>query len=67
MNSRPTLCATSSTRYQSDMGKLLYLVKWLQPEIMSSIQELTQFMTEVFPNCVKGMEQVMQHVMCTPE
>ena len=24
-------------------------------------------MTEAFPNCLKGMEQVMQHVLCMPE
>ena len=25
-----------------------------------------QFMTEVFPNCMKGMEQVMPHMLCMP-
>ena len=24
------------------------------------------FMTEAYPNCMKGMEHVMQHVLCTP-
>ena len=56
MNSGPKLCAAAQTRYQSGVGKLLYLVKWLQPEIADSIWELTRFMTEAFLNCVRGME-----------
>ena len=34
---------------------------------MNSILELMHFLTEVYPNCVKGMEHVMQHVLCTPK
>ena len=41
--------------------------KWLQPEIMNSVWELMQFMTEVFLNCMKGMQQVMHHVLCMPK
>ena len=36
-------------------------------EIVNSICELTQFMTEAFPNHVIAMEQVIQHVLCIPE
>ena len=47
--------------------KLLYLVKWSQLEIANSIQELMHFMTEANPNYMKGVEQVIQHVLCTPK
>ena len=33
---------------------------------MNSIQELTHFMT-AYPNCMKGMECEMQHVLCMPK
>ena len=60
-NSRPKLCGAVQTRYCSGIGKLLYLVRWLQLEIMNSIWELTQFMTEAYLNCVKGMEHNATH------
>ena len=66
MNSGPKLCSTVQTRYCSGMGKLLYLVKWSQLEIMNSIQELTHFITQAYPNCIRGMECVMQHIHCMP-
>ena len=55
------------TRYHSGVGKLLYLVEWLHPEIANSVCELTQFMTKAFPASVKGMECIMQHVLTYPE
>ena len=58
---------TAQTRHRSDSGKLLYLVKWSQLEIMKSIQELKHFMTVPYPNCEKGMERVMQHVLSMPK
>ena len=50
MSSGPKLCGAVQMRYCSDMGKLLYLVKWSQLEIANSIQELMCFMTEAYPN-----------------
>ena len=67
MNSGPKLCGATQMRYRSGVGKLLYLIKWSQPEITNSIWELTCFMTEAYPNCMKGMEHVMQHILCMPE
>ena len=67
MNSGPKLCEAAQTRYCSGVGKLLYLVKWSQLEILNSNQELMHFMTEAYPNCTKGMEHVMQHVLSRPE
>ena len=34
---------------------------------MNSIQELMCSMTEAYPNCIKGMECVMQDIVCTPK
>ena len=36
-------------------------------EIANSVHELTRFMTEAFPACVKGMEHTMQHILAHPE
>ena len=54
-------------KYHSGVGKLLYLVKWSQQEIVNSIWDLACFMTKAYPNHMKGMEHVMQHVLCMPE
>ena len=40
MNSGPELCHIVQMRHCSGVGKLLYLVKWLQPEIANRIGEL---------------------------
>ena len=61
------LCAEAQTRYCSGIGKLLCLEKWLWPETANTVCELTRFMMEAFPACLKGMEHVMQHVLAHPE
>ena len=67
MESGQPLSPEQQTKYRSGVGKLLfYLTKWSQPEIMNSVCELTQFMTQAYPANYKAMEQVMQHVLCTP-
>ena len=60
------LGAEAQTRYHSGVGKLLYLMKWLHPEIANSMHKLTHFMMEAFHNSEKGMERVMQHVLSFP-
>ena len=44
------------TKYHSGVSKLLYLVKWSHPEIVNSVHELTRFMTQAYPVCMKGLE-----------
>ena len=34
---------------------------------MNSVHELTRFMTRAYPANFKAMEQVMQHVLSTPD
>ena len=41
----PKLCGAEQMKYGSGIGKLLYLMKWLHPEIANSVCELTRFMT----------------------
>ena len=59
----PKLSVEEQTKYHSGVSKLLYLMKWSQPEIVNSVCELTRFMTQAYPVCMKGVEQVMQHVL----
>ena len=66
VNSGIKSSAAAQTCYCSGVGKLLYLVKWSCLEITNSVCELTHFMTEAFPNSVKCMERVMQHVLSFP-
>ena len=63
MGSGIKLCAAAQMRYHSSgVGKWLYLVKWSCPELANSVWELIWFMTEAFPNCMKGMGQC--HATC---
>ena len=59
----PKLSGEEQTKYHSGISKLLYLMKWLYPEIVNGVHELTRFMTQAYPVCMKGLEQVMQHVL----
>ena len=61
-----SLSPEKQTKYCSGVGKLLYLTKWSQPEIVNSVRELTRFMTQAYLANYKAMEQVMQHVLSTP-
>ena len=61
------LCAQLQRWYDSGVGKLLCLVKWSRPEISNSVHELTWFMIDAYPACVKGAEWAMQHVLVYPE
>ena len=42
-------------------------MKWSQLEIVNSVCELTRFVTEVFPACIKGMECIKEHGLAHPE
>ena len=67
LSSGLTFCAEAQMWYHSGVGKLLYLAKWSRPEIANSVHELTRFITDAYPACVKGMDWVMQHVLAHPE
>ena len=38
MNTGPKLCAPAQTGYQSGIGKVLYLVKWLQWKLQTAFE-----------------------------
>ena len=46
---------------------IVVFVKWSCPEIVNSVRELTWFMTEAFPNCLKSMECLMQDMLSMTE
>ena len=56
MASGQPLSPEQQTKYHSGVGKLSYLTKWSQPEIVNSVCELTQFMTRAYPANYKAME-----------
>ena len=51
----PKLSRDEQTKYHSGISKLLYLMKWSFPEIVNSVCELTRFMTQAYPVCMKGL------------
>ena len=49
------------TKYRSGTGKLLHLMKWLRPNVLNSVRELSCFMTGAMASHLKAMYQVMQY------
>jgi len=50
------LCDSEMTMYQSGVGMLLYLVKYLRPDISNAVQELSKGMKDVTPDVMKELK-----------
>lgn len=54
-------------KYLSGVGKLLYLMRWLQPEIMNLVCELSRHMSCPNQAHMKAMNRVMQYCVDSPK
>lgn len=48
--------------YQSGVGKLIHMMKWLRPDMLNAVQDLRRQMSLVMLCHVKVMEQVMTYL-----
>ena len=54
-------------KYRSGTGKLLHLMKWWRPDVLSSVRELSRFMTGAMAYHLKVMYCVMQYCLVTKQ
>jgi hypothetical protein len=64
-NETSLLHSDMQTKYQSGTGKLLHLMKWLRPDVLNSVRELSPFMTGVTLANLKAMYVVMTYCVKT--
>ena len=61
------LNSTMQRKYQSGVGKLIYLMRWSRPEIYNVVRELTMHMGKCNEFHMKAMLRVMKYCECTPK
>ena len=62
-----TLNNEMQTKYRYGTGKLLHLMKWLRPDVLNSVRELSCFMMGATASHLKAMYHVMQYCVGTKE
>ena len=61
----PKISREDQRKYRSDLGMLLYLVKFLRPDISNEVRELSKFMDGATPAHIKSVLRTIEFIMDT--
>jgi hypothetical protein len=61
------LKADAQAAYGSGVGKLLHMMRWLHPDILNAVQELSGYKTGEAPAHMKAMLRLMNFCIGTPD
>ena len=57
----------TQTMFRSGVGKLIHMMKWLRPDVLNAVQDLTSQISAATMCHIKAMKRVMTYLTAMPK